>query len=54
MTDWLIITLLLLVSCGLGAWAGYRYRHEQGVTYRYVWVVDEQRIPHGAERGMGK
>lgn len=46
----LIATVCLLSSCALGFYAGYRYRHEQGVTYRYVWVVDERRIPHGAER----
>lgn len=45
----LIATVCLLSSCALGFYAGYRYRHEQGITYRYVWVLEQSQIPPGAQ-----
>lgn len=38
MRDWLIAITILLIAATLGFVSGYKYRHEMGVTYRYIYL----------------
>lgn len=38
MKEWVLVISIIFILFALGFISGYKYRHEQGVTYRYIYV----------------